>query len=247
MGGAIGGGLAGALSGSSNKHAIAGQNDALQLGLANAENALNTQFGQTAANFNPFITGGQKAFGAEQDLLGLNGNAASGSAIDALKASPLYQSLFTTGRDSVLAAGSATGGLRGGNINGALYNNASQTLAQVIQNRLQNLGGLSSQGLGAAGTLGGLGAQNAVSLADLLVGSGKANAGAIGNQQAADNATQNGLNGLFGGKGVQDQLGSLLKGLGIGGGSGGGGSPSSPLSAISGGGLNNATGSGLKF
>lgn len=221
LGGAIGGGLAGALSGSSNKHSVGAANDATQLGLTNAENALDTQFGQTEANFNPFITGGQKAFGAEGDLAGLNGNGAQGSAISSLQASPLFQTLFNTGRDSILAAGSATGGLRGGNVNDALYKNGQQTLAQVIQNQLATLGGISGQGLSAAGTLGGLGAQDANANADLLTSAGKANAGAILGQQAVDNNTQSALGTQFGGTGVQDQITKFIQGLTGGGNSGG--------------------------
>lgn len=234
LGGALGGAASALLGGSSDNKAIAGQNNALQLGLTNAENTLNTQFAGTTANFQPNIDAGHQALGQEGDLLGLNGNATQGSAISALQASPLFQTMFNTGRDSILAAGSATGGLRGGNVNQALYNSGQQTLAQVIQQQLTNLGGLSSQGLSAAGTLGGLGAQNASSIADLLVGSGKANAGAIAGQQASNNATQNGVNSAFGGSGVQDQITKLLQGLMGGGGSGGGnGDALSGLPALS--------------
>lgn len=218
LGGALGGGVSALLGGSSNKNAIGDANSATQLGLTNAENALNAQYGKTESNFNPFITGGQQAFGQEGDILGLHGGGAQQSIIDQLKASPLFQSMFRTGQDTVLNNASATGGLRGGNTASSLANFGSDTLAQVIQQQLQNLSGVSQQGLSAAGQLGSFGAQNANSIADLLVGSGKANAGSILNGQAVDNNTDSQLSKLFGGSGVSDQLSGLLKSMTGGGG-----------------------------
>lgn len=218
LGGAIGGGVSALLGGSDNKNALNGANAATQLGLTNAENALNTQYGQTSANLTPWITGGQQAFGQEGNLLGLNGNGTQASSIAALQASPLFQSLYRQGQDTILNNASATGGLRGGNTQSSLANFGSDTLAQVIQSQLQNLAGVSQQGQSAAGQLGQFGAQNAGSIADLLVGSGKANAGTILNGQAVNNNTNDQLTKLFGGSGVQDQVSGLLQSLGIGGG-----------------------------
>jgi len=219
LGGAIGGAAGSLLGGSANKHAIGDANAATQLGLTNAENALNTQFGQTSANLNPFISGGQQAFEQQGDILGLHGAGAQSGILSSLQNSPLFQSLMRNGQDILLNNASATGGLRGGNIQHGLANFSADTLAQVIQQQLSNLGGMSSQGLSAANSLGSFGAQNANSIADLLVGSGKANAGAILNRQAVDNNTDSQLGKLFGGSGVSDQISGLLKSLTGGGGS----------------------------
>lgn len=133
----------------------------------------------------PFQKTGVSALGGESDLLGLNGGGPQQASIDALKASPLYQSLFHNGQEAVLANASATGGLRGGNVQHSLANFGTDTLAQVIQQHLQNLGGLSSQGLAAAGTQGELGQGNAGQLAALFGAKGAVQGGGIRGQADA--------------------------------------------------------------
>lgn len=162
----------------------------------------------------PFTTGGSA--GGMGDQAG---------AIEALKDSPLYQSLFGNGRDAILAAGSATGGLRGGNINGSLANFGRDTLAQVIQQQLANLGGIQSAGQSAAGMLGGFGANSATQRAGLTTDAGNVAAGSILGRQAVQNNTISSLTGILsnaisGGAGGID-IASLLKKLSGGGGIGG--------------------------
>ena len=99
-------------------------------------------------------------------------------AIDALMGSPLYTSLIRNGEDALLANASATGGLRGGNAQGALANFRADTLAQVIQQQLANLGGIASGGQGAAGSLGQLGANAANQIGNSMTQKGQALAGA---------------------------------------------------------------------
>lgn len=258
--------IAGAIvSAHENKKAINKANAAKQLGITNATGALNDQFASTSANYQPYITAGTDALNAERGLLGLNGNAEAGSSIEALKSSPLYTALFNNGRDSVLSSASATGGLRGGNVNGALYNNAQQTLAQVIQQQLANLGGLSGQGLNATGQLGQFGAQKAGAIANLDTGSGDSNAGAILGKQAVSNNMYDQLQkivtsavtgGAGGGIGsaVSSFLGgggapNIFSGSGSGYGANGGALPNfptfaSPLAQIPGGGISNFGGGG---
>lgn len=163
------------------KAAAAAQTAAAQAGIdqVGARDALTQQ------NLEPFLAGGTKAFGAQQDLLGLNGAGIQQSSLDALKASPLFQQLFGAGQDSVLSAASATGGLRGGNAQRSLYDAGEDTFAQVIQQQLANLGGLSSAGLSAAGTGGQLGAGAADTIAQLLGNKGAAQAGGILGSAAA--------------------------------------------------------------
>lgn len=182
----IGGAIIG---GHDNKKAIGKANDALQTGFGNATGALTDQLATSTNNFAPYTDAGAAAVGAQGDLAGLNGGTAQQSSIDALKASPLFTSLFDTGRDSILAAGSATGGLRGGNVNTALYQNGQQTLAQVIQQQLQTLGGIAGQGLNATGSVANLGAGTAAGVAGLDTQSGSANAGEILGKQSVDNNT----------------------------------------------------------
>ncbi|ASY45369.1 hypothetical protein CJD35_13695 [Sphingobium xenophagum] len=99
-------------------------------------------------------------------------------AIDALKASPLYSSLYRNGEQAILANGAATGGLRGGNMQNSLANFGADTLSTVIQNQLANLGGIANMGMGSAGQLGQFGANMAGQVGNALTQQGQARAGA---------------------------------------------------------------------
>lgn len=169
----------------------------------------NAQFQQTQQNIAPWLQTGTQALGAQGNLLGLGGAGVQQQAIDALKASPYYQSLFGNGQETLLANASATGGLRGGNTQGALANFGRDTLAQTFQQQLGNLGGLSGQGLGAATGLGQLGAENAGQVSQLLQNQGAAKAGGILGSAAASqqlyasiaNLLQDGANAIGGAPG----------------------------------------------
>lgn len=100
-------------------------------------------------------------------LLGMDGAEGQQAEIDALRNSPGYQSLYRNGRDATLAAASATGGLRGGNTDAALYNLGEDTLSRTIANQLGNYGGLVGVGVGADGAVGNFGARAIENQADL--------------------------------------------------------------------------------
>jgi len=173
--------------GSSKKKKAAQQASAAQQQAAQAAiDQQNAQFAQTQQNIAPWLQTGTQALGAQGNLLGLGGAGVQQQAIDALKASPYYQSLFGNGQETLLANASATGGLRGGNTQGALANFGRDTLAQTFQQQLQNLGGLSGQGLGAATGLGQLGAENSGLISQLLQNQGAAKAGGILGSAAAN-------------------------------------------------------------
>lgn len=99
-------------------------------------------------------------------------------AIDALKVSPLYQSLYRNGEEAILSNAAATGGLRGGNTQSSLYNLGADTLSNVIQNQLANLGGIANMGMGSAGQLGQFGAAAASNIGNSLTQQGQANSNA---------------------------------------------------------------------
>jgi hypothetical protein len=148
-------------------------------GMQNAINAENTQFGQTQQAFAPYTSFGTTALGPYGDLLGVNGATSQQTAIDALKNSPYYQSLYNNGQQTVLQNSAATGGLRGGNAQASLYNLGTDTLSSAIQQQLQNLGGAVNLGYGATNQLANYGQANANTLAQLLTGQGQANAQGI--------------------------------------------------------------------
>lgn len=135
-------------------------------------------------------------------------------AIDSLKNSPLYQSLYENGEEAILQNGAATGGLRGGNIQGALAGFGRDTLSSVIQNQISNLSNLAGSGLQAAGIQANAANSRAGSLAQLMTQIGDTNAGGILQRGAINANTINqvssglgsmaeGLVGAFGGGGIK--------------------------------------------
>lgn len=159
------------------------------------------KFGQTEGRNLPTAggTAGTPAHG---------GPGAQQAAIDALEASPMYQSLYRNGEEAVLANASATGGLRGGNTQRSLYNLGADTLAQVIQQQIANLGGIAGQGLGAATSLGGLAGGNSAALASLFTGKGDATASGLLSRGGLT-ASQFGMAG-----GALDSIAGAVKGGG---------------------------------
>lgn len=137
------------------------------------------QFDLSRADQMPWLEAGKGALGGIQDLLGLSGADEQQSAISALRDSPLFSSLYRAGEEAILQNASATGGLRGGNLERGLADFGADTLSTVIQQQLGNLGDLSGTGVGTAQNLGALGANSASNIAALLQQGGAAQAGGI--------------------------------------------------------------------
>jgi hypothetical protein len=167
--GAIGGGLL-ASSGASKASNAQQKSDAAAIAEQQRE------YDTTRSDFAPYLGFGKSAMGPLGDLIGLNGNDASAAAINALKASPMYQSLFNTGQEAILQNASATGGVRGGNTQGALYELGSNTLSDVIQNQIRNLFGATGVGQGATSSVANVGQNtaNQISAADIASGNARA-------------------------------------------------------------------------
>jgi hypothetical protein len=199
--GAAGSIVGGLLGGKGAKKAAKAAARAQQQSAQMAIDQQNRLFDITRADNLPFIQAGQKAVGAEGDLLGLNGGDVQSTAIQGLKDSPLFRSLYDTGEEALLANASATGGLRGGNTQRGLADFGSDTLARVIQQQLSNLGGLRGSGQATGTALGGLSGNNAAQISALLNQQGSAKAGGI-LANAAINA--NNTNNVF------SSLGSFL-------------------------------------
>lgn len=184
----VGGSLIG---GSSSQSAANDQANAANQGISTIQ--ANQQ--QTRSDLMPWMTAGTSAVGGLGDLLGLNGAASQQSSITGLQGSPLFQSLFRQGNNTILADAAATGGLRGGNTENSLANFGSDLLAKVIQQQIGNLTGLSNSGLSAANSAGAYGGDSAVSIANLL---GQRGAAQAGGAMANGNMWTGALNGLSG-------------------------------------------------
>lgn len=101
------------------------------------------------AQFRPWQQAGAEAISAQRRLLGLAGAEAQQQDVTALEQSPWFQSMARQGEDALLQNASATGGLRGGNIQAALAQFRPQMLREEMTSRLNHLGGLAGQGLRA--------------------------------------------------------------------------------------------------
>ena len=136
------------------------------------------QFDVVQKLLEPYVGAGASALGAQQALLGLSGTEAQRQAISALETSPQFEALARQGETAMLQQASATGGLRGGNIQSALAQYRPQLLSQMIENQFSKLGTISGLGqASAAGT--GAAAQTAGgTIANLLQQQGQAAAGA---------------------------------------------------------------------
>lgn len=147
------------------------------------------QFDAVRALLQPYVDAGGGALLGQQNLLGLNGDAAQQSAIQGIQNSPAFGALTQQGENAILQNASATGGLRGGNVQAALGQFRPRLLSQLIQQQFQNLGGLTSIGQNAAAGVGNAGMATGNAVSGLLQQQGAAQAGAaLANGRANANA-----------------------------------------------------------
>jgi hypothetical protein len=108
------------------------------------------QAGQGAiSGFQPFQQAGATAFQQQQALSGLLGPEAQRAAVAQLEQSPEMAAITRQGEEAILQRASATGGLRGGNVQAALSQFRPQALSGLIERQLGRLGGFAGAGLGA--------------------------------------------------------------------------------------------------
>jgi hypothetical protein len=123
---------------------------------------------------------------------------AQNQAISQLEQSPMFQSLARQGEQGILQNASATGGLRGGNVQGALAQFRPAMLNQQIQQQMQNLSGIASLGQNAAAGVGSAGMQMGQNIGGIMQNTGQARAyGTLGSANALGGAL-NSLGGIAG-------------------------------------------------
>lgn len=137
------------------------------------------QFDKIVELMTPFITGGTKAFDAQGALAGLQGQEAQNKALQGISNSPEMQAYLSQGENAILQNASATGGLRGGNTQGALAQFRPRLLAQLIEQQYGRLGNLSQLGQASAGMQASAGQNAGANIANLLAQQGAATAGGI--------------------------------------------------------------------
>lgn len=180
--------------------------------LAAQVNAINQAMATQKEQFNyikdlitPYAEGGEKSFAASLDLLGL-GEGSQQEAIDALTGQDYFQTLLQQGENALLQNASATGGLRGGNLQAALAEFRPSMITQLVQQQLSNLGGITATGTQGAGILANSSQNFANNIGNMQMSIGNA----MANQALMKGSQQSGFGNLLGaGLGIAGVAGGL--------------------------------------
>lgn len=204
----VGGYLSSQLQEDAANSAANAQTNAVDKGVAEQRR----QFDSIKTLLSPYMEGNTRSLNGQLNLLGLNGNDAQANAIDGIQNSSLFGSLKQRGENSILQNASATGGLRGGNVQAALEQFSPQLLNQLIEQRYNQLGGLTSLGENAASLTGNAGIQTGNNVTNLLQQQGSAQAGAALATGKAEAGFYNGIGSAVGsyygyGGGAQNNAG----------------------------------------
>ena len=135
------------------------------------------QFDALQALLKPYVEAGTPALEQQQALLGLQGPEAERAAIERIRGGETFQALARQGEEALLQRASATGGLRGGNIQGALAQFRPALLSQAIEQQYGRLGGMTQLGQRSAAGVGASGMESGTNVANLLAQQGAARAG----------------------------------------------------------------------
>jgi hypothetical protein len=167
--------------------------------------------GETAlADLSPYAEAGAPALEQQQALLGLRGPEAERAAIERIRGGETFQALAGQGEEALLQRASATGGLRGGNIQGALAQFRPALLSNLIENQYSRLGGMTNLGLTTTQNLVNLGQSSAAGVGNAGMTTGTNVANLLGQQGAAQAGGQ-----IAQGKAFASIPASIAGGLGI--------------------------------
>ena len=106
----------------------------------------------------PYIDAGRAGLSGLQNLIGLGGQDAQRTAIGEIEGGAEFGALTRSGENAILQNASATGGLRGGNIQRSLHGYREELLSSLINRQVGRYENLSDQGLNASTSSGQIGA-----------------------------------------------------------------------------------------
>jgi hypothetical protein len=135
------------------------------------------QFDALQALLKPYTEAGVPALEQQQAFLGLRGPEEERAAIERIQGGQTFQALQQQGENAILQNASATGGLRGGNVQGALAQFRPALLNQVLEQQYSRLGGMTQLGQRSAAGVGAAGMESGTNVANLLSQQGAALAG----------------------------------------------------------------------
>lgn len=148
-----------------------------------------TQAGvQALGGYQPFIRGGLEAYQQQMNLAGVAGPEAQRAAIAQIEQSPEMQAMIQQGEEAMLQRASATGGLRGGNIQAAMAQFRPELLSKMMAQRQLTLSDIAGKGFTGVQNLSQLGQSSAAGVGT----SGMTMASNVGNLLAQGGAAQAG-------------------------------------------------------
>lgn len=162
------------------KQAAAGAEQAAGTQAVSAQQGIEEQrrqFDKFIELMSPYVSAGSSAIGQQQALIGLSGAGAQQQAISGIEQSPQYLEMVRQGENALLQNASATGGLRGGNVQAALAQYRPQILSDLINQQYGKLGGISQLGQASAAGQASAGIGSASNIGNLLGQQGAAIAG----------------------------------------------------------------------
>lgn len=176
--------VSGVASYASSNKASKAQAASAQAGIDNE----NYRFAETQKLLQPYVDVGEQSIKAQADLAGINGPEAQRAALAGIETSPEFASMTKQGEEAILQNASATGGLRGGNTQGALAQFRPQLLSGLIDRQFNRLGGITQIGQASAAGVGSAGITTGANISQLLQAQGQAQAGrAIAQGEAVSN------------------------------------------------------------
>lgn len=162
------------------------------------------QFDAMRKLLEPYTQAGLPALQAQQAFLGLQGPEAERAAIEGIRGGETFKALTKQGEEALLQRASATGGLRGGNIQAALSQFRPQLLSSLIEQQYGRLGEMTSLGQRSAAGVGAAGLQTGTNVANLL---GQQGAALAGGELAQGRAFASIPSAISGGLGIYSGLG----------------------------------------
>jgi hypothetical protein len=186
--------VSGYMQGEAAQDAAAIQGQASQAGIEEQRR----QFNKVQELLKPYTEAGVPALEAQQAFLGLKGPEAERAAIERIQGGQTFQALQQQGENALLQNASATGGLRGGNLQGALAQFRPALLSNLIEQQYGRLGGLTTLGQNAAAGTGAAAQTMGTNVTNLLGQQGAAAAGAEIAQGKAFGAIPSAISGGLG-------------------------------------------------
>ena len=181
--------IGGVVQSNAARSAAGAQTEAAEAGIAEQRR----QFDLIQGLLEPYVGAGESALLQQMALGGMSGPEAQQAAIAAIEGGQEFETLTRSGEEAILQNASATGGLRGGNVQGALAQFRPQVLSSLINQQYGRLGGLTTLGQNAAVGTGNAGMQTGTNIANLY---GQQGAAAAGSALATGSAWGNALGGM---------------------------------------------------